>query len=60
MGSSRATKERSATTAMPATDAGANADVRIFLQLGYVVIGLSNLDAQAAGRLVDFFVNRVP
>ena len=42
------------------TEAGANADVRIFPQLGYVVIGLSNFDSPAAGRLVDFFVNRMP
>ena len=49
MGSSRATREPSGTTGTGLTEAGANADVRIFPQLGYVVIGLSNFDSPAAG-----------
>jgi hypothetical protein len=39
---------------------GVDVDVRIFPRLGYVVIGLSNFDAPAAERLVDFFINRMP
>ncbi|HEX4959898.1 MAG TPA: serine hydrolase domain-containing protein [Thermoanaerobaculia bacterium] len=39
---------------------GMNGDLRIFPQLGYVVISLSNLDPPAATRLVDFFTLRMP
>ena len=37
-----------------------NGDLRIYPQLGYVVICLSNLDPPAATRLVDFFSLRMP
>jgi len=39
---------------------GMNGDLRIYPQLGYVVICLSNLDPPAATRLVDFFTLRMP
>jgi CubicO group peptidase (beta-lactamase class C family) len=39
---------------------GMNGDLRIFPELGYVVVALSNLDPPAAQRLVDYFVNRMP
>jgi CubicO group peptidase (beta-lactamase class C family) len=39
---------------------GMNGDLRVFPQLGYVLVGLSNLDPPAAGRLVDFFATRMP
>jgi CubicO group peptidase (beta-lactamase class C family) len=39
---------------------GMSGDLRIFPKLGYVVIGLSNLDPPAANRVVDFFAARVP
>jgi len=39
---------------------GMNGELRIFPQLGYVVISLSNLDPPAATRLVDFFALRMP
>jgi D-alanyl-D-alanine carboxypeptidase len=39
---------------------GMNGELRIFPQLGYVVISLSNLDPPAATRLVDFFTLRMP
>jgi CubicO group peptidase (beta-lactamase class C family) len=39
---------------------GQNGELRIFPQLGYVVISLSNLDPPAATRLVDFFTLRMP
>jgi D-alanyl-D-alanine carboxypeptidase len=39
---------------------GMNGELRIFPQLGYVVIGLSNLDPPAASELVDFFTLRMP
>jgi FtsZ-interacting cell division protein YlmF len=32
----------------------------VFPQLGYVLVGLSNLDPPAASRLVDFFALRMP
>ena len=34
--------------------------VRIFPQLGYVVVGLSNLDPPAASELVNLFADRLP
>jgi hypothetical protein len=37
-----------------------NGDLRIFPELGYVVVALSNLDPPAAQRLADYFVNRMP
>ena len=39
---------------------GMNGSLRIYPQLGYVVICLSNLDPPAATRLVDFFTLRMP
>jgi D-alanyl-D-alanine carboxypeptidase len=39
---------------------GMNGELRIFPQLGYVVISLSNLDPPAATRLVGFFTLRMP
>jgi CubicO group peptidase (beta-lactamase class C family) len=39
---------------------GMNGDLRIFPELGYVVVALSNLDPPAAQRLADYFVNRMP
>jgi hypothetical protein len=37
-----------------------NGDLRIYPELGYVVIALSNLDPPAASRLMDFFTLRMP
>ena len=39
---------------------GVNGDLRVFPQLGYVVIALGNLDPPAASRLADFFTARMP
>jgi CubicO group peptidase (beta-lactamase class C family) len=39
---------------------GMSGDLRIFPELGYVVVGLSNLDPPAANRIVDFFASRMP
>ena len=39
---------------------GMNGELRIFPQLGYVVVGLSNLDPPAASELVNIFVDRLP
>ncbi len=39
---------------------GMNGELRIFPQLGYVVVGLSNLDPPAASELVNVFVDRLP
>jgi D-alanyl-D-alanine carboxypeptidase len=39
---------------------GMNGELRIFPQLGYVVVGLSNLDPPAASELVEFFTLRMP
>jgi CubicO group peptidase (beta-lactamase class C family) len=39
---------------------GMNGDLRIYPETGYVLIGLSNLDPPAAGRVVDFFASRMP
>ena len=39
---------------------GMNGELRIFPGLGYVVVGLSNLDPPAASRLVEFFALRMP
>jgi len=39
---------------------GMNGELRIFPQLGTVVISLSNLDPPAASRMVDFFSLRMP
>jgi len=38
---------------------GMNGELRIFPQLGYVLISLSNLDPPAATRLINFFANRM-
>ena len=35
-------------------------ELRIFPQLGYVVVSLSNLDPPAASELVEFFTLRMP
>jgi CubicO group peptidase (beta-lactamase class C family) len=37
---------------------GMNGELRVFPQLGYVVVSLSNLDPPAASELVDFFALR--
>jgi D-alanyl-D-alanine carboxypeptidase len=39
---------------------GMNGELRIFPQLGYVVVSLSNLDPPAASELADFFALRMP
>jgi D-alanyl-D-alanine carboxypeptidase len=39
---------------------GMNGELRIFPQLGYVVVSLSNLDPPAASELVEFFTHRMP
>lgn len=39
---------------------GMNGDLRVFPQLGYVIVGLSNLDPPAAQRLVEYFALRMP
>lgn len=39
---------------------GINGDLRVFPELGYVLVGLSNLDPPAASHLVDFFAARMP
>jgi CubicO group peptidase (beta-lactamase class C family) len=39
---------------------GMNGNLRIFPQLGYVLVGLSNLDPPSASRVVDFFALRMP
>jgi D-alanyl-D-alanine carboxypeptidase len=39
---------------------GMNGELRVFPQLGYVVVALSNLDPPAASEMVEFFALRVP
>jgi D-alanyl-D-alanine carboxypeptidase len=39
---------------------GMNGELRIFPELGYVVVSLSNLDPPAASELVEFFALRMP
>lgn len=39
---------------------GMNAELRIYPQLGYVLVGLSNFDPPAAENLVEFFSARMP
>jgi D-alanyl-D-alanine carboxypeptidase len=39
---------------------GMNGELRVFPQLGYVVVALSNLDPPAASELVEFFALRMP
>jgi CubicO group peptidase (beta-lactamase class C family) len=39
---------------------GMNGDLRIYPQLGYVVVSLSNFDPPAASRLAEFIANRLP
>lgn len=39
---------------------GQNGDLRVFPELGYVVVALSNLDPPAASRLVDYVAVRLP
>lgn len=39
---------------------GMNSDIRAYPDLGYVVIGLSNLDPPAAERLTGFYAARMP
>jgi D-alanyl-D-alanine carboxypeptidase len=39
---------------------GMNGELRIFPRLGYVVVGLSNLDPPAASQLVEYFALRMP
>ena len=39
---------------------GMNGELRVFPELGYVLVALSNLDPPAASRLADFFTLRMP
>jgi D-alanyl-D-alanine carboxypeptidase len=39
---------------------GMNGELRVYPELGYVVVGLSNLDPPAASQLVEFFALRMP
>jgi D-alanyl-D-alanine carboxypeptidase len=39
---------------------GMNGELRVFPELGYVVVSLSNLDPPAASELVEFFALRMP
>jgi CubicO group peptidase (beta-lactamase class C family) len=39
---------------------GMNGELRVYPELGYVVVGLSNLDPPAASQLVEFFELRMP
>ncbi len=39
---------------------GMNGELRVFPELGYVIVALSNLDPPAAGRLLEFFELRMP
>lgn len=39
---------------------GMNAELRIYPELGYVLVGLSNFDPPAAETLVEFFSTRMP
>jgi CubicO group peptidase (beta-lactamase class C family) len=39
---------------------GMNGDLRVYPELGYVLVGLSNFDPPAAGRPVEFFALRMP
>jgi D-alanyl-D-alanine carboxypeptidase len=39
---------------------GMNGELRVFPELGFVVVGLSNLDPPAASALVEFFALRMP
>jgi CubicO group peptidase (beta-lactamase class C family) len=39
---------------------GMNGDLRIFPQLGIVIVSLSNLDPPAASRLADYYALRMP
>jgi CubicO group peptidase (beta-lactamase class C family) len=39
---------------------GMNGEMRVFPELGYVVVALSNLDPPAASELVEFFTLRMP
>jgi D-alanyl-D-alanine carboxypeptidase len=39
---------------------GMNGELRIFPELGYIVVSLSNLDPPAASELVEFFTIRMP
>jgi D-alanyl-D-alanine carboxypeptidase len=39
---------------------GMNGELRVFPEVGYVVVSLSNLDPPAASELVEFFMLRMP
>lgn len=39
---------------------GMNGDLRVYPQLGYVLVSLANLDPPAAGRVLDFYELRMP
>jgi len=39
---------------------GRNGEVRIYPELGYIVVGLTNLDPPLAERVIDIFANRMP
>jgi D-alanyl-D-alanine carboxypeptidase len=39
---------------------GMNGELRVYPRLGYVIVGLSNLDPPAASQLVEFFALRMP
>jgi CubicO group peptidase (beta-lactamase class C family) len=39
---------------------GQNGDLRVFLESGYVIVALANLDPPVASRMVDFIAARLP
>lgn len=39
---------------------GRNGEVRIYPELGYIVVGLTNLEPPLAERVIDVFTNRMP
>lgn len=39
---------------------GMNGELRVYPELGYVLVGLANLDPPAAGRPIEFFSLRMP
>jgi D-alanyl-D-alanine carboxypeptidase len=39
---------------------GMNSDLRIFPELGYVIVALSNFDPPAAQMVAEYYVARMP
>jgi D-alanyl-D-alanine carboxypeptidase len=39
---------------------GRNGEVRVYPELGYVLVGLTNLEPPLAERVIDIFANRMP